>query len=155
MKSLNHVCAIGRYFLLMMAIPTMTYAADQTKKSEPQSLICTPEKASLISDKNSDIIQREFPEERADRFLFTKFFNNQWKVIFYPFSFPVFSNCTVDDKQAFCYSDSRRLPSTGEFTYHKKDNSTIVFTAFVTFIDPKKDGSESIMTMGYCRPFKN
>ena len=137
----------------MMAIPAMAYATDQTEKNEPQSLICTPEEASLISDKNHEIKQREFLEERLDRFFFTKL-GNKWKVIFYPFSFPIFSNCKIEEKQAFCYSDSRRLPNTGEFTYQKKNNSTIVFTAFVTFIDAKKDESESIMAMGYCRPFK-
>ena len=152
MKSLNHASAIGRYFLLMMAIPAMAYATVQAEKNEPQRLICTPEEASLITDKKSKLEEREYPEARADRFIITTL-GNKSEVSFYPSYWPVFSDCKTEFETFHCHSMHSRLPSTGEFTYRKKSDSTIVFTSFLTFSFSEGD-SQSAMTMGYCRPFK-
>ena len=134
----------------MTAIPAMAYATDQTEKNEPQSLICTPKEVSLISDKKSEIKKGHL--FIIDKYLFTKF-GDKWEVVYYPSYLHMFSNCRVDDEQAFCYSDSSRIPSTGEFTYYKKIDSTYVFTSFLTYIYFDKE-SASAMTMGYCKPFK-
>ena len=152
MKSPNHTCAISRCFLLMTAIPAVALAASQSENSEPQSLICTPEEASIIYDKKTEIKKGHLFLLKDDKYLFTKF-GDKWEVVYYPSYLHMFSNCRIDDKQAFCYSDSVRLPSTGEFTYYKKSDSTYVFTSFLTYIYSDKE-SASAITMGYCKPFK-
>ena len=149
MKSLNHASAIGGYFLLMTAIPSMSQATAQAEKNEPQRLICTPEEASLITNKKSNIEERKYPEAKADRFIIEKF-NNKWEVSFYPSYLPIFSDCKTEFETFYCYSMHSRLPSTGEFTYRKESDSTIVFTSFLTF----GLSGQSAMTTGYCRPFK-
>ena len=133
----------------MMAIPAAVSAASQRENNEPQSLICTPEEASLITDKKSNIEERKYPEAKADKFIITKF-NNKWEVSFYPSYWPMFSDCKTEFETFYCLSMHSRLPSTGEFTYRKKSDSTIVFTSFLTF----GLSGQSAMTMGYCKPFK-
>ena len=153
MKLLKHASAIGRCFLLMMAIPAMAYATDQTEKSELQSLICTPKEASLITDKQSNIEERKYLEAKRDKFIFINE-SGKWVVRLLPVNKLLFTDCSLYGEKVFCNSNHEK-PNTGEFLYQRKSDSKIVFTSFLTIIYDGKDITDSFMTKGYCKPFKN